>query len=178
VASHGTENDNKSFDDGDETFHDTRCPSVVIARMTKTWTVYGFTGLLVLVPVTVCATISYTSNSNHGEPSRCNDRSTSSRSNSKQIKSSSCGMLHDRGLTMNIRNARLKYVDSSSVLSASHTFNRLPTAASLHHYGKSSSGRVRSIVRPFGRISDFLFRCNVVFGPIEIAKIKKNLVME
>ncbi|KAH0956213.1 hypothetical protein HN011_003427 [Eciton burchellii] len=49
--------------------------------MTKTWTVYGFTGLLVLVPVTVCATISYTSNSNHGEPSRCNDRGTSSRSN-------------------------------------------------------------------------------------------------
>jgi len=143
VASHGTENDDKSSDDGDETFR-TRCPSIVIARMTKTWTVYGFTGLLVLVPVTVCATISYASNSNHEELSRCNDRGTSNRSNSKQIKSSSRGMLHDRGLTMNIWNARPKYVDSSSVPSASHAFNRLPAAASLHHYGKSSSGRVRS----------------------------------
>ncbi|EFN65464.1 hypothetical protein EAG_15271 [Camponotus floridanus] len=46
--------------------------------MTKTWTVSGFTGLLVLVPVTVCATITYV-NSNE-DPSRCNDRNNNNRS--------------------------------------------------------------------------------------------------
>ncbi|KAM0730640.1 hypothetical protein ACS0PU_002969 [Formica fusca] len=49
--------------------------------MTKTWTVSGFTGLLVLVPVTVCATITYV-NSNE-DPSRCNDRSNNNRSSNK-----------------------------------------------------------------------------------------------
>ncbi|XP_011142155.1 prion-like-(Q/N-rich) domain-bearing protein 25 [Harpegnathos saltator] len=39
--------------------------------MTKTWTVSGIPGLLVLVPVTVCATITYVNQ----DSSRCNDRS-------------------------------------------------------------------------------------------------------
>lgn len=79
----GTENDNRPTGGfGDETFR-TRRLSAVIARMTKTWTVSGFTGLLVLVPVTVCVTITYV-NSNE-DPSRCNDRSNNNRSsNSKQ----------------------------------------------------------------------------------------------
>lgn len=81
-SSRGTENDNKSAGDGDETFR-TRRSSAVIARMTKTWTVSGIMGLLVLVPVTVCATITYVSHSGDSS-SRCDDRSNSNRSNSKQ----------------------------------------------------------------------------------------------
>ncbi|XP_032675290.1 prion-like-(Q/N-rich) domain-bearing protein 25 [Odontomachus brunneus] len=42
--------------------------------MTKTWTVSGIPGLLVLVPVTVCATITYVNQ----DSSRCNDRSNKS----------------------------------------------------------------------------------------------------
>lgn len=79
----GTENDNGPTGGfGDETFRTRRLSAV--ARMTKTWTVSGFTGLLVLVPVTVCATITYV-NSNE-DPSRCNDRSNNNHSsNSKQF---------------------------------------------------------------------------------------------
>ncbi|XP_012533583.1 prion-like-(Q/N-rich) domain-bearing protein 25 isoform X2 [Monomorium pharaonis] len=49
--------------------------------MTRTWTVCGFTGLLVLVPVTVCATITYVNNGNEDPALRCVDRSSASRSN-------------------------------------------------------------------------------------------------
>ncbi|KYN05265.1 hypothetical protein ALC62_03788 [Cyphomyrmex costatus] len=48
--------------------------------MTRTWTVCGFTGFLVLVPVTVCVTITYV-NDNEDPSLRCNDRSNANRSN-------------------------------------------------------------------------------------------------
>lgn len=73
----GTENDNKSAG-GDETFRTRR--SFAVSRMTKTWTVSGIPGLLVLVPVTVCATITYVNQ----DSSRCNDRSNSKISISSQ----------------------------------------------------------------------------------------------
>lgn len=46
--------------------------SAGVKRMTSTRTVAGFSRLLVLVPVTVCATISYVNE----DPPRCNDRRT------------------------------------------------------------------------------------------------------
>lgn len=70
----GTENDNKSTG-GDKTFR----TSSAVSRMTKTWTVSGIPGLLVLVPVTVCATITYVNQ----DSSRCNERSNSKISTSE-----------------------------------------------------------------------------------------------
>ncbi|KAL0098884.1 hypothetical protein PUN28_020870 [Cardiocondyla obscurior] len=49
--------------------------------MTGTWTVYGFTGLLIFVPVTVCATITYVTGNEDYLPPRCGDRVNANRSN-------------------------------------------------------------------------------------------------